>query len=69
MRFRDVSIVGCFAACSETLLFAKYFRLSPKPTPLRFPFFASRRKAKFGRVRQALGSNRLAAETKEASLP
>ena len=33
MRFHDVSIVGCFAACSETLLFAKYFGLSPKPTP------------------------------------
>ena len=33
MRFHDVSIAGCFAACSETFLFAKYFGLSPKPTP------------------------------------
>ena len=32
MRFHDVSIAGCFAACSETLLFAKYFGLSSKLT-------------------------------------
>ena len=68
MRFHGVSTVGCFAACSETLFFYEgNTGVAPRPVWGIIPQTpASRRNAKFGRVRQTLSSNRLTAETKEA---